>query len=321
MHGLAHDIFENTRFLIILASLAVAKRTFLAQTMWKTVPWGLTMDDGGHDPVYMEQCRHSGKSPMHYLLDVIAELPGLREDFNGNEGASDSSILAARVSAVYGELRNWRREWEQTPEGFITTTATATVTATWAPSGESAFASLLHDLPPSPWQPSLRFTSLMAANTACNYDAALILTIELMSQLSVRRERPSGRSAGCSPAPPPPKFPLPNPHTHSWSDLSFIQTQLEQQQKEEANAAAAAAAVEICRSVAFQISSGTASRSRPSSSSAMSGQFLVLWPLRMAWKALGGSDTVEGRWVERVLAAFEASGPSWGVQRQVMGGT
>lgn len=316
MHGLAHDIFENTRFLIILASLAVAKRTFLAQTMWKTVPWAMRMDDGDHDPVYMEQCRHSGKSPMHCLLDVIAELPGLREDFNGSEGASDSSILAARVSAVYGALRNWRREWDHTPEGFITTTATATVTATWAPSGESAFASLLHDLPPSPWQPPLRFTSLMAANVACNYDAALILTVELMRHLSVRRPQRGGRSAGYRTAPPPPNFPLPNPHNHSWSDLSFIQTQLAEGEEE-----AHAAAIEICRSVAFQISGGTTSRSRPSSSSAMSGQFLVLWPLRMAWKALGASDTVEGRWVERVLAAFEASGPSWGVQRQVMGGT
>ena len=241
-HGLAHDIFANSRFLIILASLSVSKRTFLSQLAWKTIPW----------------CTHSqSKCHMHSLLDILADLPGLKEEFNHE---SDSFNLEEKSLTIYSNLLHWRRAWDRVPEGVITT-------ALGKDSIPLEFAA---------FGPALNFTSLMAANCVCIYDATLIQTVELLS-LSLSRQQNCG---------------LPATKVSHYNQALSVSN---------------AAAIEICRSVAFQIS-GTTS---------MSGQFLVLFPLRMAWKALGGSLSIEGQWIEQVLAGFQKQGQFWSVQKQI----
>lgn len=65
------------------------------------------------------------------------------------------------------------------------------------------------------------------------------------------------------------------------------------------------AAIEICRSIQYQLSN----------TNPMTAQFMVLYPLRMAWKALGGSLTKEGKWIEDILTKFGKSKQSWEVAK------
>ena len=50
----------------------------------------------------------------------------------------------------------------------------------------------------------------------------------------------------------------------------------------------------------------------------MVGQFMLLWPMRMAWKAFDRSSTPEGRWLERKLSEFSSSRQSWEITRQTI---
>jgi hypothetical protein len=240
--GLGFDLFENTRFMIILASLAASKGTFLSQKAWKTIPWHT------HSRV---------KSHVQSLLDILADLPGLKEEFSRSEDYSD---LGKKASRVYLRLLRWRQEWDMTPEGIITSISSeASVPLGFLPFG-----------------PALNFTSTMAANTVCNYDAALIQAVKLIKAAAANQQN---RTPSCTAA--------------SWS--------------RETDTHAEAAATEICQSVAFQMSGTTF----------MSGQFLLLFPLRMAWTVFG-STRPESQWIEQLLAGFERRGQFWSVQRQVI---
>lgn len=67
-------------------------------------------------------------------------------------------------------------------------------------------------------------------------------------------------------------------------------------------------ASEICRSLAYFLMV----------KHNMVGQFMLLWPIRMAWKAFDGSSTPEGRWLERKLSDFLSSQQSWEVTKQTI---
>lgn len=242
--GSPHSLFETNRFMIILASLAVSKATFLSQPEWKTIPWS-------KDP--------ASKVPIHVLMDIFADLASLKEQ--RDQDHANINLRDKAIKAISGLLM-WRQTWDSTPNGMITEII--------CPRSEA-----------SPFQffrSTLQFTSMHAAICTCLFDASLILAVELLTSAFERQ---------------PPFPPTPN-------DLSILHNNF--------LASARAAAVEICQSIAFQLS-GTIP---------MTGQFLVMFPLRMAWKALGGSATIEGHWIEHQLAEFEKGRQQWGVLRKII---
>ena len=78
------EIFRNSRFLIILSSLATRCPTYLSEDTWRTVPW---------------QQQTVPKDNMDLLLDIMSEVPALR-------------------SRLF-ELQIWRGDWDVSPEGHI----------------------------------------------------------------------------------------------------------------------------------------------------------------------------------------------------------
>ena len=69
------------------------------------------------------------------------------------------------------------------------------------------------------------------------------------------------------------------------------------------------AALEICM---------TAQGCLPQAFGDMTLQFVLLYPLRMAWVALGKSSTSQGVWIEQLLEQFSSTKCSWSVIRQVL---
>ncbi|THZ53007.1 hypothetical protein D6C86_10034 [Aureobasidium pullulans] len=146
------EIFRNSRFLIILSSLATRCPTYLSEDTWRTVPW---------------QQQTVPKDNMDLLLDIMSEIPALRSrlfKLQGNTGADNygtSSFyqLAGDALQVASQLQHWRSSWDLSPEGNIIEFA------------EQELAKRLGEK-------SLHFTSLYAANCCSLYDASLILVLE-----------------------------------------------------------------------------------------------------------------------------------------------
>jgi hypothetical protein len=348
-NNLAHTLLESSRFLIILASLAVSKRTFLSRDEWKTIPWSRTKSNDkilhpGEAEAEAEasKSKRKRKSPANMLLDIFADLPGLKEQRErerergrqrGGRGTrrhdEDSrpcdDDLRAKASNIINDLLSWRRMWDSSPEGQITTKDLSAVDAVLSSRGASLPRASLPRAAASP--PSshfkffdstvLTFTSTHAATYTCLYDAALIMAIELF----LTNTTPGIDQAFPPPPPPPPS--APPPPLSSASLLSagpFERSDVDDGDGDEEDhrdddvvadeedarmlSLSRTAAVEICRSIPFQLSR----------TSSLTGQFLVLYPLRMAWKALGGS-----RWVQDLLDDFGRDPRNrWGVLRQTL---
>ncbi len=303
-NSLAHTLLESSRFLIILASLAVSKRTFLSRDEWKTIPWWWWSSSNGKSP----DGPQASKSAADLLLDIFADLPGLmeqrerererarkRKQGRGHERrcdeAEDLYDLRTKASKVLNDLLAWRRVWDSSPEGQITTKDSAAVLSSRRAASPSQFFD----------STVLSFTSTHAATYTCLYDAALILAIELFL---------TSTTPGVSQAFPPPPTP---PSSSSSSSRLFEEK--EEDDDARMRSLSRTAAVEICRSIPFQLSR----------TSSLTGQFLVLYPLRMAWKALGGmraggtTTTTEARWVQDLLDEFGKDPRNqWGVLRQTI---
>lgn len=146
------EIFRNSRFLIILSSLATRCPTYLSGDTWRTVPW---------------QQQTVPKDNMDLLLDIMSEVPALRSrlfELQGNTGADNHETfsfyrLAEDALQVASQLQIWRGDWDVSPEGNI-----------------------IELTEPEPakrlGEKSLHFTSLHAANCCSLYDASLILVLE-----------------------------------------------------------------------------------------------------------------------------------------------
>ncbi|KAK4934330.1 hypothetical protein LTR10_024374 [Elasticomyces elasticus] len=236
--NLLHSVFETTRFLIILASLAISKATFLSREEWKTIPWSGTI----------------AKPYGQTLVDVSADLPNIKEQLQACPGSPE---LPPAVLDILTRLSNWRKQWDLLPES-----QTVCVSAVDASDRQDLFGSDLH------------YTSILAATYVCLYDAAVIQAAEALSSIPLSN--------------------VPTPLT-DMSEADFAHVRKLSRE----------AAVEICRSIQYQLSAA-----HP-----MMGQFVVLYPLRMAWKALGGSLTKEGKWVEDMLTKFGTTKQSWEVAR------
>lgn len=240
--GDCHAVFEANRFNTILACLATSKSTFLAEPRWKTIPWSNA--PGAKDLV---QC----------FLDLMAELPGLKVSIDRN---MDLVGDYQKASWILGKLRAWREIWDGSHQSPVIDKSTT-------PTQESM---------PCTLRPSLRYSFIQDANAVCNCDAAIILTVEMMTTAMA-----------------------------SSTSLNNTDVRLE---VAAAHALSLQAAVEICQSVDFQL------RGQYS----MIGQFISLYPLRMAWKAFSGSSTPEGAWVGRKIASFAQSKHHWQVASQAL---
>ncbi|KAK5458191.1 hypothetical protein LTS15_004270 [Exophiala xenobiotica] len=343
-NSLAHTLLESSRFLIILASLAVSKRTFLSRDEWKTIPWSRSKSN--HDKIQhpgeteaeAAASKSKRKSPANMLLDIFADLPGLKEQRERERGQQrggrgtrhdeDSrpcgdDDLRTKASNIINDLLSWRRMWDSSPEGQITTKYGA-VDAVLSSPGASREASPGVYLPRAAASPSphfkffdstvLTFTSTHAANCTCLYDAALIMAIELFLTTTT-----PGIDQGFPPRPPPPPPSAPPPRLSSASSLSaglFERSHVDDGDGDEEDhhdddvvaddedarmlSLSHTAAVEICRSIPFQLSR----------TSSLTGQFLVLYPLRMAWKAFGGDGACACRTTTTDSSAWAWASPS-----------
>jgi hypothetical protein len=143
------ELFRSSRFLIVLASLASRRPTFLSEQSWKIVPW---------------QQQNQPKDSMDSLLDVMTDVPTLRSTLFTLQNIADTAdlnaatyhALAEDATAVFTRLQEWRKIWDTTPEGCI-----VRVSPDEQPENES-----------------LHFASLYAANCCSLYDASLILVLE-----------------------------------------------------------------------------------------------------------------------------------------------
>jgi len=144
------ELFRNSRFLIVLSSLASRRPTFLSEQTWKTVPW---------------QQQNVAKDSMDDLLDIMADVPALRSTLLTLQNSIDTAdanaatyyALAEDATAVLARFQEWRKSWDASPEGGIVRVA----------AGEE-----------DPDNESLHFASLYAANCCSLYDASLILVLE-----------------------------------------------------------------------------------------------------------------------------------------------
>ncbi|MCJ1395346.1 hypothetical protein MMC18_009408 [Xylographa bjoerkii] len=99
------ELFEASRSLIAIRALMQRKRCFLEQTIWKTVPWALEPES---------------KRCVHYLQDILCDLPGIVEDATSlldfaNAGGDASNLyreLRCKIISSLEELYEWRWKWE-----------------------------------------------------------------------------------------------------------------------------------------------------------------------------------------------------------------
>ncbi|KIV95364.1 hypothetical protein PV10_03029 [Exophiala mesophila] len=229
--GFQRLVLDNARILIILASLAVSKGTFLAQSEWKIIPW----------------MQSRPMDPMQGLIEIMTNLPGLKEMQHERNDPLECYSLAKQVLS---ELLTWRKWWNSTPMSETLIVHSSEQDPFWSEVFET----------------SLYYHSIHAANCTCLYDGAVIQTVEILTATSI---------------------------TSSAFDFDDLLRD---------------AAMEICHSLSYLLSQRNFAR----------GHFMALFPMRMAWKALGGGATSQGRWIEQVLQKVEVHKQSWGITSQTI---
>ena len=85
------------RLPVIVQALSLRKRTFLEQEEWKTVPWA-------DDP--------ASKNSFDYLVDILANLPGLLEDGAAADTPKRFRNFRERLIGHFRDLFVWRWNWE-----------------------------------------------------------------------------------------------------------------------------------------------------------------------------------------------------------------
>lgn len=141
-------LFESNRFIIILASLAANKPTFLSRQEWKTQPWAK---------------RPSEKNRLHHLLDLFADLATLKAQ-TLNYGEDTPMVpIASTIEQKIHELRHWRAAWD----------AEILLNVAEIPNQCARSRAVLPTV--------LHFPSMYTANTVCLYDAIFIQAVRLLN--------------------------------------------------------------------------------------------------------------------------------------------
>ncbi|KAK4508676.1 hypothetical protein PRZ48_002415 [Zasmidium cellare] len=229
--GMVFDLLRQNRFMMILAAMATQSDTFLSMPEWKSMPWK------------MQSVR---KDCMHELLDIVADLPGLKTSKQPETTARDARAILHR-------LDTWHRTWDDTLETNLVLSA--------LPSDPDY---------PSTWAGPITSSNLLAANCFCIYNAAVIMATDHALKTSQAKDLQPG-------------------------DASILFHQRYE------------AAVGICRALDchFESNAGTF------------GGLCVLWPLRMAAKALKGGTAQEKMWLERRMERVMQDTGIWDIRREV----
>lgn len=140
-------LFEVNRFIIILASLAIAKPTFLSRPEWKTVPWIYAPDR---------------KNSMQSLLDIFADVATLKGLLVSDSYQGLRHVVHDGIYEAIGNLRSWRSAWDMDNVLDVTD-----VPNTY--DDQNILPSVLH------------FSSVYLANAFSLYNAILIQALRLLS--------------------------------------------------------------------------------------------------------------------------------------------
>ncbi|KAE8445894.1 hypothetical protein EG329_012673 [Mollisiaceae sp. DMI_Dod_QoI] len=158
----ARRLFEATRQLIALESLAKRKRCFLESSEWKTIPWALEPDS---------------KLNIYYLHDILCDIPGLMEDANMLQSSELSpedftthhTVLSENIFSCLKTLYEWRVSWQrQNPDSCWEVLSTELSRS----AGTQALFPIV-----------FQFTSLPAATDIALYNAVLLLLLRLGFQV------------------------------------------------------------------------------------------------------------------------------------------
>ena len=167
------QLFEDLRFQLIACALMMRRRSFLATEEWKTVPWR-GIDNASHSSAL--------KAPLHRLMDVLADIPGMLEDMDGLSIGFDRrdrdarcNVLRTRASQAVKQCQDWYNGWIQLNPRMM---QQRTKDIRHCP-----LEVLL--LPPAPASASttLEFSTLLAANTFAMYHMTLILLYSILHAL------------------------------------------------------------------------------------------------------------------------------------------
>lgn len=140
-------LFESNRFIIILASLAASKPTFLSRQEWKRQPWASNPDE---------------KTRLHHLLDMFADLATFKALLVNRSDNSPTLLIINAIKQTVHSLRSWRAAWDA-----VSLLDVAEV-QNQSPESRTMLPTVL------------RFTSMYTANTLCLYDAIIIQAVRLL---------------------------------------------------------------------------------------------------------------------------------------------
>lgn len=143
-------LLDSNRFTIALESLVNRKRCFLERDEWKTVPWAL-------DPI--------SKSSLHYLHDIMCDIPGLTEDADKLqqlellERSTKRQRLSDDIISHLMQLYAWRLDIEQSDSHNWIVSPSLDVN--------------------SPFPMSVHYSSLAIAHGIVSYNAILLLLLKI----------------------------------------------------------------------------------------------------------------------------------------------
>lgn len=142
-----HLLFESNRLIIILASLAASKPTFLSRHEWKTQPW---------------PGQSGRKNRVHYLLDMFADLATLKALLLDPHDDKAALLFKNTVTQMICDLNIWRAAWDAVNNSDVTEVQNQ------SPHSRETLPTLLG------------FPSMFVANAVCLYDAIFIQAVRLL---------------------------------------------------------------------------------------------------------------------------------------------
>ncbi|ETN43763.1 uncharacterized protein HMPREF1541_11087 [Cyphellophora europaea CBS 101466] len=139
-------LFECNRFIIILASLAGNKATFLSLNEWKTEPWASAPES---------------KGLLHYLLDLFADLATLKAETLKSSTTTQLGVRS-QISRVMADLLEWRAAWDIINSREVLEVPNPTI------DDQAVLPTVL------------QFNSIHIANDMCLYDACFVQAFRVL---------------------------------------------------------------------------------------------------------------------------------------------
>ncbi|KAF2490866.1 hypothetical protein BU16DRAFT_136300 [Lophium mytilinum] len=233
-------ILQTSRPTVIFAAIVLHKSTILSNTRWKTIPWD-------ENP--------SQKDPFQYLVDILADCPQLlvlKDHMYASKATEEAQTLASELEehtqTLLAQLEIWKASWDASQGDYYSETpVTSSAPSLLSPNG-----------PPIPfWTTNYQYNTLRQANAMAMYNAAIILLLKILQELTYSCTLPS---------------------TAQLLDRMYT------------------AGIEICRSAEYHLQVMREG----------AGSFYILFPLRMAWDAVGKVEPAIGVWLTDVLQQVQS---------------